>query len=134
MEKQNFENSQWLLLRLQPGISGLLSVRLRLSPKGHDARGVLQTPVCFIFLLSASIFSYKVCGGFQRKNQNPAREMQTPRIRRAVKKTQWLYDLLRHTREGFLPPDGNLRPSCFFLLCVTKPNCIKLLASKLGSE
>lgn len=88
----------------------------------------------FIFLLPASISRLKVCGGFQRKNQNPAREMQTPRIRRAVKKMQWLYDLLRHTRESFLPPDGNLRPSCFFLLCVTKPNCIKLLASKLGSE
>lgn len=123
--------TQWLQL---PSL-GVLGLWLELHPKDHDGRKDYGDSCLFLFFSSqwASV-DIKYMMIFKGTNQNLPRRMQNPCICCALKKTQWVYDLLRHTRDSFFLTDGNLRPFCFLPLCVTRPDCGELLASKLGCE
>lgn len=124
-------HTQWL----QPPSLRLLGLWLGLHPKDHDARKDYGDSCLFLFFSSqwASV-DIKYMMIFKEANRNPPRKMQTPWICCAPKKMQWVYDLLRHTRDSFFLTDGNLRLFCFLPLCVTRPDCVKLLASKPGCE
>lgn len=121
---------------LQLPFLGLLGLWLRLHPKGHDTRRDYGDSCLFLFFFSSQWASadIKYMMIFKETNQNPSRKMQNLRVFCALKKTQWVYDLLRHTRDSFLLTDGNLRLFCFLPLFVTRPDCVKLLASKPGCE
>lgn len=117
-----------------PGAPGPLargSISKTMMPEG-----IMEIPVWFYFFFSSQWASadIKYMMIFKETNQNPPRKMQTPWICCALKKMQWVYDLLRHTRDSFPLTDGNLRLFCFLPLCMTRPDCVKLLASKPGCE
>lgn len=106
--------------------------------------GCIQRPRCqtglqgfllvLIFFLPFSICRQKIHDDCSRNKPEPSKKNAAPRIRCTLKEMQWVYDLLRHTRDSFPLTAGDLRLFCFLPLRVTRPDCVKLLALKPGCE